>query len=148
MIRRAQAGDADALTALMHASSAYRGNYARILQGYAVTPDQIARDHVYLATDANGALAGFYSLTLQPEPELDLMFVADAAQGTGLGRALFAHFRALAASLGVQSVLIVSHPPALGFYQRQGAVRTATKPPTDSAPWERPILRLEVQSAG
>ncbi|RVT94812.1 GNAT family N-acetyltransferase [Sphingomonas crocodyli] len=143
-IRRAEADDAAALTALMKASAAYQGDYAGILANYAIDAAQIARDHIYLATDDAGRMMGFYSITIDPEPELDLMFVIDAAQGTGLGRDLFAHMRGVAAQIGIGEIIIVSHPPALGFYLRQGAVRVGTKAPTPTAAWERPILKLRV----
>jgi GNAT superfamily N-acetyltransferase len=127
---------------MMHASSAYAGDYARILEGYAVTPDQIARDYVFLAEDK--AILGFYSLTLAPEPELDLLFVADRAQGRGIGRLLMDHVRATAASLSAPVLKIVSHPPALGFYETSGATRIGTKPPSGKVGWERPILELAI----
>jgi GNAT superfamily N-acetyltransferase len=141
--RRAARSDAPALTALMHASSAYAGEYARILQGYAVTPAQLRRDLVYVA-EAGGSPAGFYGLTLGDEPELDLMFVADGMQGTGLGRRLFEHMRAQAAARGIASVRIVSHPPAAGFYRRMGAVDIGTAPASGKATWERPVLSLPI----
>lgn len=145
-IRRAEPSDVDALNLLMHASSAYSGSYSTILQGYAITAAQVNSDQIYLAEDGDGALLGFYSLTLIPEPELDLMFVADGAQGSGLGRDLFDHMRSVAADLGVDAVKIVSHPPSVRFYERMGAVRVGTKAPTPTAAWERPILNLPVQS--
>lgn len=144
IIRRAHPAEADALTALMHASSAYTGTYASILDGYAVSAEQVARDHIYLADIAAGRLGGFYSLTLLDEPELDLMFVADEAQGTGLGRALFDHMREVAAGLGLGGVKIVSHPPSVGFYLRMGAIQTGIAAPTRKARWERPILSLPI----
>lgn len=140
VIRRALAEDAPALTAMMHASAAYAGGYARILDGYAVTPEQIAHDHVYVA--ATETILGFYSLTMLPEPELDLLFVADAAQGRGIGRLLMEHLRATAAAIGFAMVRIVSHPPALGFYQASGARRIGTRLPSGKVGWERPILEL------
>lgn len=142
VIRRARAEDAPVLTAIMHASAAYAGGYARILDGYAVTPEQIARDHVYVAEAET--ILGFYSLTMLPEPELDLLFVADAAQGRGIGRLLMEHLRATAAAIGVATVRIVSHPPALGFYQTNGARRIGTRPPSGKVGWERPILELAI----
>lgn len=144
-IRRAEPFDVDALNHLMHASSAYSGRYATILQGYAITAEQVRSDQIYLA-EGDGALLGFYSLTLLPEPELDLMFVADGTQGSGLGRDLFDHMRSVAASLGLDAVKIVSHPPSVGFYERMGAVRVGTKPPTPTAAWDRPILTLPIAS--
>jgi GNAT superfamily N-acetyltransferase len=142
-IRRAHGSDSAALTALMLASSAYSGGYAAILRNYAVTPDQIGRDLIYLA-EAGGRIVGFYSLTVGDEPELDLMFVADDMQGTGLGRRLFAHLRKQAQARGIQAVRIVSHPPAVAFYERMGAVRIGESPPEGKASWARPVLSLSV----
>ncbi len=61
--------------------------------------------------ERDGALAGFYSLILQDEPELDLMFVADTAQATGIGTLLIGHLRDEARRLGISTIQIVSHPP-------------------------------------
>ncbi|WP_200946494.1 GNAT family N-acetyltransferase [Devosia sp. Root685] len=142
-IRPAEPADAEPLTALMHASSAYTGAYASILEGYAITPAQLAKDLFYVAL-LDGAISGFYSLTLAGEPELDLLFVADSAQGTGLGKTLFQHMANQAKRRGLSAVKIVSHPPSVGFYQRMGATITGTKPPTAKVTWERPILTLPI----
>jgi GNAT superfamily N-acetyltransferase len=114
-----------------------------ILDGYAVTPSQLERDVFYIA-EREGALCGFYSLTLVGEPELDLMFVADAVQGSGLGSMLFRHMMEEARRRGLVSIKIVSHPPSVGFYKAMGAVVVGTKPPTMKATWSRPILSLAI----
>jgi GNAT superfamily N-acetyltransferase len=145
IIRRAGAADAPTLTQLMHASRAYQGPYAAILQGYAISREQIARDQVHLAAGADGQVLGFYSLTgLGQEVELDLMFVADAGQGTGLGARLFDHMRATARACGASAVKIVSHPPAEGFYLRMGARRIGTMLPGGRVGWPRPLLSLAI----
>lgn len=147
-IRRALPADADVLTRLMHASSAYRGAYASILEGYALSPAQIERDAVHVYEDA-AAVLGFYSLTRRgDESELDLMFVADAAQGRGIGAALFAHLRALAEKCGVRTIRIVAHPPAEAFYLHRGARRVGTQAPAGKVAWPRPILALDVTVDG
>ncbi|WP_368911193.1 GNAT family N-acetyltransferase [Taklimakanibacter deserti] len=147
IIRRASATDALALTDLMRASSTYEGEYARILDGYRVTPEQISRDLIFLA-EASGRLLGFYSLMLGEEPELDLMFVADDMQGTGLGRQLFEHMRDEARQRGIPLVRIVSHPLSVGFYRRMGAELIGTKPPSPPrVTWERPVLTLRTGPA-
>jgi GNAT superfamily N-acetyltransferase len=144
-IRRAVAADADILSTLMHACSAYRGSYAAILQGYAVTPAQVERDIVFAACSDDRVL-GFYSLAgLATEPELDLMFVSDAAQGMGLGALLFNHMRSTARTLGLAEVRIVSHPPAETFYLRMGAQRTGSILPSGRVTWPRPLLRLAIE---
>ncbi len=143
MIRPALSDDATALTQLMHGSAAYEGSYATILEGYAVTPQQIDRDVIYVA-ELDGELCGFYSLKLEGEPELDLMFVADGVQGIGLGSKLFKHMKLEARLRGIASVKIVSHPPSVGFYRAMGAIIVGTKPPAAKATWSRPILSVAV----
>lgn len=145
-IRRADAADLPALNRLMAGSAAYRGRYRAMLDGYAISALQVTRDQIHLA-EVNGTAAGFYSLITDPVPELDLMFVGDDSQGTGIGGLLFAHMRDLAASLGIAAVRIVSHPPAEGFYRRMGAVRLGTRPPTGRAAWPRPVLELRIGAA-
>lgn len=126
----------------MKSVRAYQGAYGAILDGYSLGEMQLHRDRIFLAESEAGEILGFYSLITEGEPELDLMFVADAAQGTGLGKILFDHMRETARARGIASVVIVSHPPSVGFYERMGAARTGTKPPSGRVTWERPILRL------
>lgn len=146
MVRPACWADADALTALMKASSAYSGQYALLLDGYRVSEEQIARDHFAVA-EGEGRVLGFYSLTFGEEPELDLLFVADSAQGLGIGRILMGDLITTARARGIAAVKIISHPPSVGFYRRQGAVQIGIKPPSGRAAWERPILTLPIPPA-
>ncbi len=127
----------------MHGSAAYRGSYAGILDGYVVTPAQIEQD-VFHVAERGDELCGFYSLTLEGEPELDLMFVADSVQGGGLGSMLFQHMTGEAKRRGIAAIKIVSHPPSVGFYQAMGAIVTGSKAPTAKAMWSRPILSLTI----
>ena len=142
-LRRARAPDAHALTVLTHASSAYDGAYRAILDGYAITPAQIARDELHVAIADDGNVLGYYSLVVdEDDAELDLLFVDDAAQGRGIGALLFGHMRATARALGARRVRIVSHPPAESFYLRMGAVRIGERPPRGRVAWPRPLLEL------
>jgi GNAT superfamily N-acetyltransferase len=139
-IRRASPHDAERLTGLCRASSAYRGIYAAAILQVQVTPEYITQHLVFTATDREDHLLAFYSLIRDP-PELDLMFVADQAQGQGLGRFLVDHMSQQARAAGLARVRVVSHPPAEGFYHRAGAQRTGTvpaKPPKTT--WDRPEL--------
>jgi GNAT superfamily N-acetyltransferase len=142
-LRRATADDLPALNALMQASGAYQGDYAPMLQGYAATEAQVAADHMVLAA-RDGEVLGFYSLVIEGEPELDLMFVADAAQGLGLGARLFRDMAQAAAARGIDAVKIVANPPAAGFYERMGAARVGTKLPKGRVTWTQPILYLRI----
>ncbi|MEU4521755.1 GNAT family N-acetyltransferase [Amycolatopsis sp. NPDC024027] len=140
-IVRATPGQAGTLTALMHASSAYQGDYASILDGYAVTPEYVEAHPTFTAT-RDGEILGFYTLLAA---ELDLLFVADRAQGLGIGARLIEHMLAEARERGLDSVRVVSHPPALPFYVRMGARRTGTIPANPpKVRWDRPELRFDV----
>jgi GNAT superfamily N-acetyltransferase len=143
VIRAAELRDLPALNALMHASRDYQGEYYTIIENYFVTPEQLKANRVFLA-ERDGELLGFYSLIVDGEPELDLTFVADAAQGSGAGRALFDHMKHIARASGCASVCIGSHPPSVGFYERMGAVRCGTRPPQGRVTWERPLLKLQI----
>ncbi|WP_434596876.1 GNAT family N-acetyltransferase [Streptomyces sp. A5-4] len=170
-IRRAVARDAKRLTRIVRASRAYEGPYAPMIAGYRVGPDYIEAHRVFVAVaggfapdagsppDSGGCGAaggpdgsvervlGFYALVLDPidPPELDLMFVSDAAQGRGIGRRLVAHLRGEARAAGVDEVRVVAHPPAEGFYLGVGAERTGTvlaRPP--AVMWDRPEMALTI----
>jgi GNAT superfamily N-acetyltransferase len=143
-IRRAVATDAEGLTALTQASRAYEGQFRAILEGYAITPVQIARDEVHVAVGDDDCLLGYYSLVFEKagEAELDLLFVDDSAQGRGIGALLFAHMRQCAAARGARSIRIVSHPPSETFYLRMGARRVGEQPPRGRVTWSRPVLEI------
>ncbi|MFE2761059.1 GNAT family N-acetyltransferase [Streptomyces halstedii] len=146
-IRRAVARDARRLTRLVTASRAYEGPYAPLVAGYRVGPDYIETHRVFAAEDSGGRVLGFYALVLDP-PEVDLMFVADDAQGLGIGRLLTAHLRDEARRAGLDRVRVVSHPPSEGFYLRMGAERTGTvaaRPPAVMG--DRPELTLTIEGA-
>lgn len=142
-IRAATPAQAAELTALMHASSAYQGDYASILDGYEVTPGYIESNPTFAAMTGDEVI-GFYAL-LEDPPELDILFVADTAQGLGLGARLVKHMFEEAGRRGMRSIRVVSHPPAVQFYVRMGARRTGTIPPTPpKIRWERPELHFDV----
>lgn len=143
-ISRAGASDADRLTALMHESAAYQGEYASILDGYRVTEDYLATHPAFIA-EAQRDLVGFYSLIEYPA-ELDLLFVADSAQGTGIGAWLIEHMLSQAAERGMSEVRVVAHPPSAGFYERMGARRVGVVPASPpKITWERPELVFAVK---
>ncbi|CAO0833300.1 N-acetyltransferase OS=Streptomyces microflavus OX=1919 GN=Smic_00220 PE=4 SV=1 [Streptomyces microflavus] len=106
LVRRATARDARRLTRLVRTSRAYEGPYAPMVAGYRIGPDYIETHRVFAAADrGDDRVLGFYSLILRP-PELDLMFVADEAQGLGIGRLLIGHLREEARRAGLTGVRI------------------------------------------
>ncbi|MES9525833.1 GNAT family N-acetyltransferase [Streptomyces capoamus] len=146
-IRRAVARDARRLTRIVRGSGAYAGKFASAVEGYRVGPDYLEAHRAFVAVGDDGQgdrVLGFYSLVLDP-PELDLLFVADEAQGRGIGRLLVAHMRSEARAAGLDRVKVVSHVPAEDFYHRTGAVRTGTAPANPPAvPWDRPEFEFRV----
>ncbi|MFF5634720.1 GNAT family N-acetyltransferase [Streptomyces sp. NPDC012825] len=156
-IRRATADDFRRLTRLVRGSRAYRGDYAAMVEGYQVGGSYIEHHPVFVAADGggDGRVLGFYALLVDGAgagvgdgdatgAELDLAFVADEAQGLGIGRMLMEHMTEQARAAGLHSVKVVAHPPAEEFYLRTGAVRTGTVPPSGHVHWERPELRYDV----
>lgn len=81
-ITRASTEDAQRLTRLCHVSSSYQGVYAEAISRVELTPAYITQHLVFLAAGQDAHLLGFYSLIRDP-PELDMLFVADEAQGRG-----------------------------------------------------------------
>ncbi|MFE5716294.1 GNAT family N-acetyltransferase [Streptomyces sp. NPDC056501] len=142
-IRRATADDSKRLTRLVRTSAAYRGDYAAMVDGYQVGGTYIEHHPVFVAVDENDRVLGFYALLLD-EAELDLAFVADSAQGLGIGRLLMEHMTGQARAAGLHSVRVVAHPPAEEFYLRTGAVRAGVLPPAGRIHWARPELRYDV----
>ncbi|MFB7472719.1 GNAT family N-acetyltransferase [Kitasatospora sp. NPDC056184] len=143
LIKPAAASDAERLTALIQDCSAYRGSYAPMIAGLGVTPEYLAGHEVHLAVRAaDDHLLGFYALITDPA-ELDLMFVADDAQGLGVGRRLITHLLDRARAIGVTGgIRVISHPPAEAFYRRMGAERVGTFPARPPIGWDRPELRF------
>ncbi|GAA3922082.1 GNAT family N-acetyltransferase [Streptomyces gulbargensis] len=143
-LRRATADDSKRLTRLVRGSGAYRGDYAAMVDGYQVGAAYIEHHPVYVAVDgSDDRVLGFYAL-LVDEAELDLAFVADSAQGLGIGRLLMAHMIEQARAAGLTSVKVVAHPPAEEFYLRTGARRTGTVRASGRIHWDRPELRYDV----
>ncbi|MFE0426802.1 GNAT family N-acetyltransferase [Streptomyces sp. NPDC058953] len=139
-VRRATGADAARLTRMVRRSRAYDGHYASMVTRLTVGPVYIETHRVHVAADTDDRPLGFYALLLDAA-ELDLMFVADRAQGLGIGRLLIAHMTAEARGFGLDSVRVVSHPPAEGFYRAMGAEPTGTIPADPPAvAWPRPEL--------
>ncbi|MEU7022356.1 GNAT family N-acetyltransferase [Streptomyces sp. NPDC046203] len=142
-LRRATADDSRRLSKLVRTSGAYAGEYASMVDGYQVGGSYIEHHPVYVAVDPQGRILGFYALLLD-EAELDLAFVADDAQGRGIGRLLMEHMIEQGRAAGLTSIRVVAHPPAEEFYLRTGARRTGTVRHAGHIHWDRPELRYDL----
>ena len=141
MIRPARPGEAPALTDLSRRSKAHWGYDAAFMELYrdqlTIEPAHIGEARVFVA-DREGTATGLYVLRswkgAAETIELDALFVAPEAIGSGIGRALWDHLVETARDWGGARLYIVSDPNAVGFYERMGAVATgafSTPPPPE-----------------
>jgi GNAT superfamily N-acetyltransferase len=134
VIRSAQAGEAEILTALCVRSKAHWGYddaFMRSSQASLTVSDgDIASGRVLVATDDDRVVG---VARVEPDGELGVMFVDPPAMGRGAGRALFAAAAALARRLGARSMPILADPNAAPFYERMGA-RFVSHAPSDAIP--------------
>ena len=89
-----------------------------------VNPEQIERDDVWVATGADGEVAGIVALGPGERPDtldLDKLFVEPQQIRSGVGRALLAHAIIEARRRGADRLTILADPYAAGFYERNGA---------------------------
>jgi predicted N-acetyltransferase YhbS len=91
-----------------------------------VNPEQIAAGDVWVATDADGEVAGMVALGPSEQPDtldLDKLFVEPQRIRSGVGSALVAHAIDEARRRGTKRLTILADPNAAGFYERNGARR-------------------------
>ena len=139
-IRLARIEEASALSELCVRSKATWG-YDEAFMALAravlqVSREQIAAGDVWVATAADGEVAGMVSLGPSEQPntlDLDKLFVEPQRIRTGVGRALIAHAIDEARRRGATRLTILSDPYAAGFYERNGARRLG-EAPSDAIP--------------
>lgn len=122
VIRRAQAGEAEALTALCVRSKAHWGYDGAFMQlsraSLTVSDTKIAGGRVLVATEGDRIVG---VAQIEPDGELGKMFVDPPAMGRGVGRLLFEAAVAIARRIGARSMPILADPNAAPFYERMGA---------------------------
>jgi GNAT superfamily N-acetyltransferase len=137
-VRRAEAGEAQALTALCLRSKAHWGYDAAFMRlcvpSLTVSEQSIAEGRVLVATDYGNRVVGTASVLRDGDDgELGLMFVDPSAIGGGIGRALFDEAAKLARRLGYRRMTILADVNAALFYERMGA-RFLRRMPSDAIP--------------
>jgi GNAT superfamily N-acetyltransferase len=147
VIRRALAGEADALTAIAHAAKRHWGYpeewIARWRDALTVTPAYV-RDHAVFVAAEDDVPRGFYALSTEGTSAiLDHLWVTPERMGAGMGRALFRHAAETARAQGATRLEIDSDPHAEEFYQRMGARRIG-EVPADVDGVRRVLPRLEL----
>ena len=139
-IRVARVDEAPALSQLCFRSKAAWGYdeafMALVRVALKVSPEQISAGDVWVATGADGEVAGMVALGPSEEPntlDLDKLFVEPRQIRTGVGRALLAHSMIEARRRGAHRLTILADPYAAGFYERNGG-RLIGEAPSDAIP--------------
>jgi len=139
-IRLARIEEAAALSELCIRSKAVWG-YDEVFMALArivleVRPEQVAAGDVWVATGADGEVAGMVALAPSAQPntlDLDKLFVEPQRIRNGVGRALMAHAIDEAQRRGAKRLTVLADPYAAGFYERNGARRIG-EAPSDAIP--------------
>ncbi len=146
-IRRAKAGDAEALTGLALASKAHWG-YDPVFMGACVaelttTVSAISENEIWLA-ELGSEIVGFYELIADAEDqrgEVLMFFVMPAHMGQGVGRLLWAHMEGRAAAHELERLGLDADPNAVPFYTAMG-MTVVGEAPSGSIPG-RMLPRME-----
>lgn len=130
-IRRARAGEADALTALARRAKAHWGYPPALLERFAADlvlgESAIAGDEVWVL-DGDAGPIGFHRVVIGEPAVLEDLWVEPAAIGAGHGRRLWRHAAAVARMAGATAIELDADPNAVGFYERMGARRVGDTP--------------------
>ncbi len=149
-IRAARRGEARRLGELAVRSKGHWGYSPAFLERsrdeLAVDPGEIEAGRVYVLEDS-GRVVGFYSLEPISRDTMELchLFVEPDSIGSGHGRALMDHARAVAREQGYLTLLIQGDPNATRFYEAAGAVRVGSRESASIPGRQLPLLELALE---
>jgi GNAT superfamily N-acetyltransferase len=149
-LRTARPDEVAALSALALRSKAHWGYddafIAACRDELTLHADDLASGVVVVA-ETGGDVVGVSRL-IGPGPdgvgEADMLFVAPERIGTGVGHELFTRLRTDAVARGCTTLRIEADPNAVGFYEREGAVRVGEVPSASIEGRALPLLRLDL----
>lgn len=149
-ISRSTPEDADILTHIAFTSKGHWGYPEHWMEQWrdalTITPEFVRDNEVYVA-NLDGEPAGYYALTDRGKT-LEHLWVTPSRIGSGIGRGLFEHAVARAASLGAREVEIEADPNAEGFYLRMGARRVGGRTyEIDGRQRVLPLLVIEIPAS-
>jgi|SRR5665213_1916644 len=124
--------------------------------GYRTEELEVFRDELTLSAsdcveglvrvvERDSKILGFYKIIDDyPAGELDCLFVDPEYIGTGLGKLLFNRAISHATALGINDLMIVSDPNAVGFYEYMGAELVDYQRRQSIAERSLPVLHIEI----
>lgn len=126
-IRRAEPGEADALTALARRSKAHWGYDSAFMDlvdaDLQISAGSIETDEVWVLEDGAGGTIGFHRVISGEPAVLEDLWLEPSAIGGGHGRRLWEHAMGIARERDASAVELDAEPHAIGFYERMGAVQ-------------------------
>jgi GNAT superfamily N-acetyltransferase len=137
-LRRAEPGDASAISALAFRSKASNGYDQTFMHAcraeLSYTPETMRLGETWLAEGSDGRLLGFFDLRPRDgEGDVYAMFVEPACKRSGVGRALWRMLEECAAAQGMMAITLDSDPFAVSFYEAMG-LRVVGEAPSGSIP--------------
>lgn len=150
-IRAATADDAATLSALAFRSKAYWGYSLEFMAAckaeltYSAEMITAPQYHFHVVQDGVDVVA-FYALQVvgADKAELEALFVEPASIGSGIGRLMMDHCKAMAARLGVRTITIQGDPNAEAFYVAAGAEAAGYRESVSIAGRQLPVFRIEL----
>ncbi len=151
LIRAAHASEADVLSDIAFRSKAHWGYSEAFMEScrdeLTYTPRQIELARFRFAVaESDGRIVGFYALEQlsADEIELDALFVEPSCIGKGVGRALMAHAKHEAATMGAASLVIQADPNAERFYRAAGGVQVGRRESGSIPGRFLPVFRIDL----
>lgn len=149
--RAAKAEDAPVLSRLAFESKATHGYSEAFMEAcreeLSWRAEDFKRDDLhFLVAELESKILGFAAILVDADgsAELEALFVAPEATGSGVGRGLLVRIAAWARDNGLRSLTIQSDPDAVAFYARFGA-RNVGSSPSGSIPGRMlPELALDL----
>lgn len=145
-IRPGRPEEAALLTELAVRSKGHWGYNESLLESFrpelTITPSEVSSRRAAVA-ERCGSIVGFVTIDGDPpSAELDMLFVAPEAIGTGVGAELFRHAVRVARDSGIRRLTITSDPNAESFYRAMGAHRTGSVESSSIPGRELPLMEI------
>jgi len=145
VIRDAEPSDCEALSALAFASKASWGYDDAFMEAcraeLTIRPEDLRNARLRIAYETD--MLGFHGVR---GDELEWLFVAPAAMGRGVGRALLADACEIARTNGVETLRVEADPFAAEFYEHAGAHRIGDAPSASIVGRILPLYAIDVTS--
>lgn len=151
-IRQAKSSEAALLTDIAARGESYWGvdpdfveNFTAI---YRITENFINDNPTYVIEE-EGKIIGFYGLSTKKEQkELEYLYIEPEYIGKGYGRHLWNHMIDYCKGNGIDNIVFVANPQAVGFYTKLGAVEIGLVESLVRKGRMVPKLKYNVQSSG